>query len=311
MFDDNQLGFGDSLLSKRTKTSRLYRHLAEIDRLIDWQPIIEQTSCIDKTKSSKGGRPRNNMLWMTKAIFLQHLFNLSDPQLEDQLIDRLSFQRFVGINLDQEIPNFTTFWRFKEALIQHNLDEQIFEQVCHQLEGHGLMVKKGTLVDAAIFTSSNRPLSKQKRQALEQNPSPQIDTDAASTKKNKTWYFGYKGHIGMDAESKLIRKASFTPAHAHDSTQTEKLISYDEASLFGDKAYFDYDHQYSARRFGWFYGVQMKAVRGEGLSNKQKKRNKKLSSVRADVEHPFAWMSKIPMQSGEVQSRTDPDASQK
>ena len=173
-------------------------------------------------------------------------------------------------------------------MIQHNLDEQIFEHFCRQLGGRGLMVKIGTLVDAVIFTSSNRPLSKQKRQTLEQNPSCQIDTDAASTKKNKTWYFGYKGHNGVDAESKLIRKASFTPANANDSTQTEKLISYDEASLFGDKAYFDYDHQYSARRFGWFYGVQMKAVRGEGLSNKQKKRNKKLSSVRAAIEHLFS-----------------------
>lgn len=287
---DNQLGFGDSLLSKRTKTSRLYQHLAEIDGLIDWPSIVGQIDSIDQSKTSKGGRPRKNPLWMTKAIFLQHLFNLSDPQLEDQLIDRLSFQRFVGINLDQEIPDFTTFWRFKEALAQHNLDGRVFEEVCRQLEGHGLIVKKGSLVDAAIFTSSNRPLSKQKREELEQDPSSQIDTDAASTKKGNNWYFGYKGHIGVDAESKLIRKAVFTPANAHDSTQTEKLVSYDEKALFGDKAYFDYDHQHSARQLGWFYGVQKKADRGERLSSEQKKRNKKLASVRAAVEHPFGWM---------------------
>ena len=64
------------------------------------------------------------------------------------------------------------------------------------------------------------PLSQQKRQELEDNPSSQIDTDARSTKKNNTWFFGYKGHIGVDIESKIIRKVTFTPANVHDSTQT-------------------------------------------------------------------------------------------
>lgn len=192
---------------------------------------------------------------MIKATFLQSLFSLSDLQLEDQLIDRLSFQRFAGINLDQEIPDFATFWRFKEALSVHNLDQRIFELITQQLESKDLIMKKGTNVDASIFPSSGHPLSDKKRGELAEEPSPQIDTDADSTKKGSTWYFGYKGHIGVDIESKLIRKATFTPTSVHDSTQTETLISYDEKALFGDKAYVAGHHKHSARHYGWYYGV--------------------------------------------------------
>lgn len=290
MADGDQLSFGDGLLSNRRKISKLSKHLHKLDEIIDWQPLVREISIIDKTDKKTGGRPRKNPLWMIKATFLQSLFSLSDPQLEDQLIDRLSFQRFVGINLDQEIPDFTTFWRFKEALSKHNLDQRIFELITQQLESKDLMVKKGTIVDASILPSSGRPLSDKKRQELADDPSTQIDTDADSTKKGGTYYFGYKGHIGVDIESKLIRKATFTPASVHDSTQTEKLISYDEKALFGDKAYVDGHHKYSARHYGWYYGVLDKAKRNQPLSGSQKKRNRKLNSVRAAVEHPFAWM---------------------
>ena len=290
MAAENQLSFGDGLLSSRRKRCKLARHLRELDQLIDWKPLVEEISVIDKTDPKIGGRPRKNPLWMIKAIFLQHLFSLSDLELEDQLIDRLSFQQFTGIGLDQEIPCFTTFWRFKEALVQEGLDQKIFDRVSEGLATHGLILKKGTIVDAVILPSANRPLSDKKREELAENPSGQIDTDARSVKKRGTWYFGYKGHVGVDVESKLIRKVTFTPAHRNDSTQTEALVSYDEGALFADKAYFDSHHKYSARKVGWYYGVLDKPARGETLSGKQKKRNRKLSRVRAGVEHPFAWM---------------------
>ncbi len=290
MKDSQQLGLADHLLNTRRKQSKMLSKLSKIDDWVDWKQVVNQIQVIDKTKFGKGGRPRKDPMWMIKAIFLQHLFNLSDPQLDDQLIDRLSFQRFTGINLDQQSPDFTTFWRFKEALIEHNLDQKIFEEINAQIEGHGLLVKKGTIVDAAIIKSSNRPLSQQKRQQLEEKPSSQIDTDARSTRKNNTWFFGYKGHIGVDIESKIIRKATFTPANVHDSRQTEHLVSYDEASLFGDKAYGNVRHKYSARRYGWNYAVLEKPDRGQTLSKKQHKRNKQWSSVDGAVEHSFAHM---------------------
>lgn len=235
---NNQLGFSDELLARRRKSSQMAAKLSQIEQVVDWQPIYQKLSVIDKTSRSKGGRPRKPISWMVKAIFLQSLFNLSNPQLEDQLIDRLSFQRFVGINLDNDIPNFTTFWRFKEAIITQGLGDVIFDEITAQIEHKGLLLKKGTVVDATIIKSANRPLKKEKREELAQKPSCQIDTDAHSTKKGGRYYFGYKGHIGVDQGTIIIRKQICTPANQNDQIPLPNLISYDEMSLWGDKAYY-------------------------------------------------------------------------
>ena len=166
----------------------------------------------------------------------------------------------------------------------------IFDQITGQLEQKDLMLKKGTVVDATIINSTTRPLSDKRRGELAEKPSAQIDTDARSTKKGNTYYFGYKGHIGLDVGSKLIRKQRLTPANRHDLVPLAELISYDERSLWGDKAYYLQDYKVAAREEGWFYGVLDKPRKGEKLSTKQKARNKKFSRVRAQVEHPFAWM---------------------
>ena len=135
------------MLSSRGKRCKLANQLSELDQLIDWSVLVEEISEIDKTDRKIGGRPRTNPLWMIKAIFLQHLFSLSDPQLEDQLIDRLSFQHLSGlvwINPESFRDCFTTFWRFKEALVRNGLDQKIFERVNEGLGEQGLFLKKGT-----------------------------------------------------------------------------------------------------------------------------------------------------------------------
>ncbi|MCP4457168.1 MAG: hypothetical protein GY816_03935 [Cytophagales bacterium] len=78
--------------------------------------------------------------------------------------------------------------------------------ILNTLEEKGGLLKKGTAVDATIIESTNRPLSKEKRAELEKSPSSQIDTDAHSTAKRGKKYFCYKGHIGQDIGSGLIRK---------------------------------------------------------------------------------------------------------
>lgn len=225
---------------------------------------------------------------MIRGLFLQYLYQLSDPQLEDQLIDRLSFRRFAGLPLDQAVPDFSTFWRFREALATRGLLEELFGEVNRQLAAKGLLLKQGTVVDATLINSTGRPLSEEKRAELDESPSSQIDTDADSTKKGGRYYFGYKGHIGVDVGSKLIRKIAFTPASPHDSTVLEELVSEDERALFGDEAYARKALKQTARQQGWYYGILDKATRGTALSAAQKKRNKRHQRVRAQVEHPFA-----------------------
>lgn len=278
--------------SKRKKQSRAVATLAKIDGVVNWAALVNIVKVIDKSNTSKGGRKPLPFEWKLKMLFLQYAFNLSDEELEDQLVDRLSFQQFVGIGFFHEIPDFTTLWYFKEALVVHKLMDRIFSSINHQLELAGLILKKGTIADATIIESDNKPLSKQKREALETNPSTQIDTQAHSTEKNGKKYFGYKGHIGVDVESKLIRKRKFTPANVHDSQVLEEVLSGDEKSIWADKAYPNNKHKRIARKMGIYYGILDKKKRGSKLSNKQQKRNRQKSGVRAAVEHPFAFMRK-------------------
>jgi IS5 family transposase len=227
---------------------------------------------------------------MIRGLFLQRLYQLSDPQLEDHLIDRLSFRRFAGLPLDQRVPDFSTFWRFREELASEGHLKQLFGEVTRQLEAKGLILNRGTVVDATIIESTGRPLSDDKRQQLEEEPSTQIDTDATSTYKGGRYYFGYKGHIGMDVGSKLIHSLSFTDASPHDSTQLEALLSGDERAIFGDKAYPSKDIKTRCRGEGIYYGILEKAYRNTPLSSSQKARNIRNRRVRRYGEHPFAGL---------------------
>lgn len=288
-----QMSIGDYQIHCNRKQTRTEKKLTEINNIVNWDRVTKEFSVIDKTDKTHGGRPRKELLMMCKILFIQYLYNLSDPELEDQLNDRLSFQRFAGINLNTPIPDYSTIWRFKESLSKQGLTDKLFDLIIDELENRGLLVKKGTIVDATIIQSGNRPLSKKHRQELSEKPSSQIDTDARSTKKNGRHYFVYKGHVGMDDGSILIRKKEFTPANVHDSTQTDKLISGDENSFFGDKAYSNDKLKRRSRQSGVYYGVLDKSRRGQRLSVKQERRNKRMSSIRSRVEHPFAQIKKV------------------
>ncbi|MEO5673064.1 MAG: IS5 family transposase [Chitinophagales bacterium] len=288
MSNYDQLSLAENQFSAHKKQARVAATLEQIKLFVDWEGLEKTVQVIDKTQQGKGGRPRIPLQWMLRMVFVQHLYNLSDPELEDQMIDRKSFQKFVGIHQGIEIPDFSSLWRFKEALIEHKLENAIFNLIIGQLELKGLIIKKGTAVDATIIQSTTRPLSKEKRKQMESEPSKQIDTDAASTEKAGKKYFGYKGHIGVDIGSKLIRKHTFTTASPHDSTEFENVLSGDETSIWADSGYVNKKLKRAARTLGIYFGVIDRGARNHPLSNSQKKRNRKKSAVRAVVEHPFA-----------------------
>lgn len=285
-----QLSFSDlELRINRSRKTRSEKQLAKLHEIVDWEKVEELLLITDKT-GKQGGRKPIPVLVKAKMLFVQYLYHLSDPDLEDQLYDRLSFQRFVGLDFSQRIPDFTTLWRFKERLVELKLMDQLFELILQSLEEKGLLVKKGTAVDATIIESTTRPLSKEKRSALKAAPSSQIDTDAHSTVKRGKKYFGYKGHIGQDVGSGLIRKRSFTSAQPHDSKEKELLWSGDEKAVFGDSAYSKQCEKRAARKMGIYYGILDKGTRKRKLSKTQKRSNKKKSQIRCKVEHPFGYM---------------------
>lgn len=286
----HQLTFADVAIADKRKPSRISIKLEKINKIVNWEDILEVVRVVDRTDKLKGGAPHKDLLVKVKMIFLQYLYNLSDPELEDQVNDRLSFQKFVGIGFTTTIPDYTTIWRFRERLIEEKINDKLFDKILGYIDGKGLLLKKGTIIDATIIESSNRPLSKKKRKELEEKPSSQIDTDAESTKKRGKYYFGHKGHIGTDVGSKIIRKRDFSSAKPHDSNYKDKLLSGDEQAIFGDSAYLNKKDKQQCRKEGIYYGILDKATRSKKLSNTQKKRNKKRSRIRSAVEHPFGYM---------------------
>ncbi|SHM32248.1 Transposase and inactivated derivatives, IS5 family [Salegentibacter salegens] len=286
----SQLSFSDIELGRSRKPSRVSSKLNKINNLVEWDKVFNLVQAVDNTNKVIGGAPHRDLSIKVKMLFLQHLYNLSDPELEDQVNDRLSFQKFAGINYTTTVPDFTTIWRFKEALVREGLMDGLFALILASLESKGLLLKKGTSVDATILQSTTKPLSKERREELEKHPSAQIDTDAQSTAKRGKKYFGYKGHIGTDVGSELIRKRTFTSARPHDSQLKDELLSGDEQMIFGDSAYGTIADKRKARKEGVYYGMLDKGTRKRKLSATQKKNNKKKSKIRCKVEHPFAYL---------------------
>ena len=196
----------------------------------------------------------------------------------------------MGLSLADKSPDMRSFWKFKDELVTHQLLEPLFEELNRQLEEKELFVGKGIIVDATFVLSENRPVSKKKRETQAFQSNPQYDKDADSTKKNGTYYFGYKGHVGMDVGSRLVRTRHYTTASSHDSLFTEKLAGDFGQALFGDKAYANDKLKKMARNYNWYYCILDKAKKNDPLSAKQEKRNKKYSKIRCKVEHCFGWM---------------------
>jgi IS5 family transposase len=174
------------------------------------------------------GRPPIGIERMLRIYFLQHWFNLSDPAVEEALDDSQAMRRFVGIDLGCEpVPDETTVCRFRHLLEEHDLGRPLFDEVQRHLAAKGLKVATGTIVDATII---NAPSSTK-------NADKARDPEMHQTKKGNQWYFGMKGHFGVDSRSKLIHAVVATPANIADSKVLSDLLHGNETRLWGDQAY--------------------------------------------------------------------------
>lgn len=271
-----QIGFADHLVKKRAngRADKLER----TGGLIDWNALDRLLAPLS---ASRRGAPGYPPLSLFKALLLAQWYNLSDPGLEDALADRLSFRRFVGIPLDEVTPDETTFVRFRNALREHELAQDLFEEVNRQLESKGLMIKKGTLVDASVIEADA------KRPSMSQGDVSMVDPDATFTQKHGKTYFGYKMHIGVDQGSGLIRRLLTTTASIHDSLAFKGLICGDEKAAFGDKAYGSKAHRKWLDEAGIKDLLMYKAARNRPLKNWQVWFNKSVSGPRSQVEQFF------------------------
>lgn len=262
----------------RTKTKRQL-FLEEMDKALPWGTFSEILNKYYK-KTTANGRPKKELVLMLKIYFLQQWYNLSDLDVEESIVDSEAFRRFVDLPVignTVPCPDETTILRFRHFLEKHALQERLFERVNKIFTANGYIHKEGTIVDSSIVRASSSTKNKDKKR----------DPQMSSTKKNNTFFFGAKAHIGVDAIGGLIHTLTFTTAKVADKKELFACTHGEETLLFGDKGYIGKEAKKTWRKQGKYWGILDKASRSHKLSKKQKKRNKKLSSVRSKVEHPF------------------------
>ena len=278
--DLRQMSLADGLVNQRAGRNDW---LGEIDKMIDWPAI---SVVLSRIYSSDEGRPSYPVLTLVRLLLLQQWYCLSDPGLEEAVDDRLSFRRFAGLPLDEGVPDHSTIWRFRQELERQGLSEALFAEINRQLDGKGLIIRKGTLIDATIVKAAVKPPSFQEGTVSERDP------EAGWTQKNGESHFGYKAHIGVDQESGLIRDAILTSADLHDSMVGASLVQGDEAAVYADKGYDSQKFRDALTKAGIKDGVMHKARRNAPLKNWQKWFNKAVSPIRSGVERGFAIMKR-------------------
>jgi IS5 family transposase len=201
--------------------------------------------------------------------------------MEDALYEIESMRRFAGLELVEDaIPDETTILNFRRLLEASQLTAQLFNTINAVLEKKGLLLKGGTMVDATIVQAPTSTKNQEKKR----------DPDMHQTKKGNQWHFGMKVHVGADINSGVVHTVSVTPANVADVNELPGLLREDDRAVLGDAGYVNNEFKRAARKSGVFWGVALKARPRRKLTAGNKRRNRKMSSVRSRVEHIFRVM---------------------
>ena len=278
-----QRTFASVAWTQKGKVTRREQFLAEMDAVIPWARLV---AVIEPhyPKVVGRGRPPLGLEKMLRIYFLQHWFNLSDPQAEDMVYDSEAMRRFARIELGEDVvPDESTILRFRHLLEKHELTGAMFAVINEVLTEKRLLLRAGTIVDATIIAAPSST----------KNATKTRDPEMKQTRKGNQWYFGMKLHIGTDRKGR-VHHVTATPASAADITELPKLLHGEEQVLYGDQAYWkEADRQaYEAR--GVRYRVNRRP-RGQHypLSERWRKINRARSRTRARCEHPFHVVKRL------------------
>jgi IS5 family transposase len=286
MAEREQLSLSEALMSPAVGRNEALERLV---REVKWYRFEK---LLGRLKPEGAGRPPFDPLLMFKALLLQQWYRLSDAELEEALNDRMSFRRFLGLSLEDASPDHTTLCRFRNRLVEAGLAEKLFAEFERQLERHGLLLKRGTMIDATLVETPFRP--GRNDEAAEDAAQP-VDEDAALTAREgkRGTHYGYKAHAGVDVDTRLIRRLVLTPANVNETVVADTLICGDERAVYGDKAYAK-----KARR-AWLHalGIKDRIMHktwggGPPLTASQKRDNAAIAPTRAQVEGVFATLKR-------------------
>ena len=296
----NQLGFFD--LTHRYDALR--QQGDPLERLAQEIPWARFRKTLDKSvkrsKREKGGRPPFDAVLMFKVLVVQALYNLSDEQTEYQIRDRLSFMRFLGLDLHQRVPDAKTIWLFRETLAQAGVIEKLFTQFDASLAEQGWQARGGQLIDASLIPVPTQWNTREDNATIKAGDCPadwdkqpakrrQKDTEARWTVKHGVSHYGYKNHVNADQQHKLIRRYTVTNAAVHDSQVLDDVLLSPTAgrNVWADAAYRSEEIETLLKKRKLRSWIQYKGYRNTPLTVRQQETNQRRARVRARLEHVF------------------------
>ena len=275
-----------------------------IKKIVRWEDFRAAIEAVTETRreerKSNAGRKPYDAILKFKILVLQSLHNLSDEQTEYLIRDRISFMRFLDLELEDAVPDATTIWLFREALVQAGLIEKLFACFGQHVQAAGYIARGGQIIDATIVSVPKQRNTKDENEAIKAGKTPegweehqaknaQKDKDARWTKKNDQSFYGYKNHVGVDKTHKLIRKWDATDAAVHDSQKLDDVLDLSNTGkeVWADSAYRSAQIEAGLKAKGVQSRIHRRAARNRALSERQKAANTTRSRVRARVEHVF------------------------
>ena len=277
-----QVGFVEALLSTKGGSGQLDR----LDDLVKWYRFAKLIGHLRDEASP--GRPGYPVMVLFKAVLVQSLYGLSERELEQALDDRLSFRRFVGLSLEEAVPDHTVLNRFRNQLAAEGLLETLFAELDRQLERAGVILKRGTMLDATVIPAVSAPPGDRR---ATQDP----EAGFAKRQGRAGSIFGYKAHVGVDQGSGIIRAVTTTAANVNDTTPADGLIRGDERVVWGDAAYHTQAREAALRARGIKPRLMRRANKHHPkLPARLRRYNRLIARRRAPVETTFAtWKHRM------------------
>jgi IS5 family transposase len=276
----------------------------------------ELDAALRRSDRAKGGRPPFDAVLMFKVLILQALYGLSDEQAEFQVMDRRTFGRFLGIDDGGRVPDATTIWRFREALVRAGAVETLFERFDEHLRSAGYLAMGGQIIDASIVAAPRQRMTHEERRIVKGGGIPQDwkakpaklarkDRDARWTLKRgrrkrrpdgtlmaeiATPVFGYKSHLGTDRRHGFIRTWSVTDAARHDGRELPRLLDRTNTAggVWADTAYRSAKNERRIAAAGLVSRIHFRKPPGKALAAQRQSANAARSKIRSAVEHVFA-----------------------
>ena len=284
------MDFNEYILREQyKKVSGLGDRLGLMKEQIDWKPFVPLVKSVFNNDNGVGGRPNTGECVVVRCMLLQAWYGLTDPELEYQCNDRLSFRNFLGY--PDKVPDFTTIWKIRDRLVNCGVDEKIWSELQRQIHKLGYKVETGVIQDATFIKADPGRKRLQKEKAAKKEGrkityTPKqlshIDADGTFTAKNNQVVYGYKNHVKMDRDYQLIRDYDVTTAKTHDGDID--LVAEGDVAAYRDKGYFGKPLQVE----GVSDETMKRATRARKLNGGEQKRNRRISRARSPGERPFA-----------------------